>query len=98
MNTNKPPWGQSNGPESLDDLLQNMNFNFDKVPYYIGIGLIVLLALIGISTSFYTVQPEEEAVVKRFGKVVSVRGPGLHFKLPLGVDRAYRIPTQRVLK
>lgn len=48
--------------------------------------------------SFYTVQPEEEAVVKRFGRTIGVVGPGLHFKVPLGIDRAYRVPTQRVLK
>jgi membrane protease subunit HflK len=60
-----------------------------------GLGLLVL---IGVGTSFYTVQPEERAVVKRFGKVVSIREPGLHFKLPFWIDRAWPVPTERVLK
>lgn len=59
---------------------------------------LAFIVLAGAFTSFYTVQPEEQAVVKRFGKVVSTRDPGLHFKLPFGIDRNYNIPVQRVLK
>lgn len=59
---------------------------------------VVLLIIYGSVSCYYTVQPEEEAVVKRFGKVISVREPGLHFKLPFGVDRVQLVPTARVLK
>lgn len=59
--------------------------------------LIALVLIAGI-TSYYTVQPEEEAVVKRFGRVIAINGPGLHFKMPLGVDRVQFVPTARVLK
>jgi WD40 repeat protein/beta-lactamase regulating signal transducer with metallopeptidase domain len=51
-----------------------------------------------IATSFYTVQPEGQAVVKRFGRVIAIKPPGLHFKLPLGIDRQTFVPTARVLK
>lgn len=61
-------------------------------------GGLALLVLIGLATSFYTVQPEERAVVKRFGRVVSIQEPGLHFKLPFWIDRAWPVPTERVLK
>jgi membrane protease subunit HflK len=63
-----------------------------------GMGAAAVLLFVLALGSFYTVQPEEEAVVKRFGRTVGVVGPGLHFKLPLGIDRAYLVPTQRVLK
>jgi len=63
------------------------------------IGLTVLaLALLGGWTSYFTVQPEEEAIVKRFGKVVATKEPGLHFKLPFGIDKVRNVPTARVLK
>jgi len=66
---------------------------------YLVMVLIVLgLAVWGISSSFYTVQPEERAVVKRFGKVVSINEPGLHFKLPFGIDRVQKVATERVMK
>jgi membrane protease subunit HflK len=58
----------------------------------------VLALVIGSWTSAYTVEPEEQAVVTRFGKLLDVRGPGLHFKVPFGVDVATLVPTARVLK
>jgi hypothetical protein len=54
---------------------------------WVGLGVVALLALWGVSSLYYTVQPEERAVVKRFGKVVKINDPGLHFKLPFGIDR-----------
>lgn len=59
---------------------------------------IIALFVMGILTSFYIVQPEEEAVVKRFGKVVGQKEPGLHFKIPFGIDTAQMVPTARILK
>ena len=52
---------------------------------------------VGALTSYYIVQPEEEAVVKRL--VWSSRKRArLHFKLPFGIDTAQMVPTARVLK
>ncbi len=59
--------------------------------------LVALLAAVAYS-SFYTVEPDGKAVVKRFGAVVDIADPGLHFKLPLGIDTATFVPTERVLK
>ena len=67
------------------------------VPMVLG-GIVAVIALVGIYTSFYTVQPEGQAVVKRFGKVIAIKEPGLHFKLPYFIDRQYFVPTARVLK
>ena len=62
--------------------------------------LAVLLAvlLIAGATSYYIVQPEEEAVVKRFGRVIAIKEPGIHAKIPFGIDRVQAVPTARVLK
>ncbi|MAW06648.1 MAG: FtsH protease activity modulator HflK [Halobacteriovoraceae bacterium] len=61
--------------------------------------VIILLVLIGALSSFYTVEPDEEAVVLRFGKYTgSPKPPGLHFKLPFGVDRVIKVQTKRVLQ
>ena len=63
------------------------------------IGIAILIALIwGAFSAFYTVQPEERAVVKRFGAVVGITDPGLHFKIPFGVDQVQFVATERVLK
>ena len=62
--------------------------------------LIAVLALAGIVawTAFYTVPSDSVAVVQRFGRYVKNVPPGLHFKLPLGVDAATIVPVKRQLK
>lgn len=64
----------------------------------IGFGILALILLWGTFSSFYTVQPEERAVIKRFGAVITTADPGLHFKLPFGVDSVQLVKTERVLK
>jgi len=62
-------------------------------------GIVVLiLAVVLLWSSWFTVQPEETGVVQRFGEVVRTEGPGLHFKIPYGVETVRLIPTARVLK
>jgi membrane protease subunit HflK len=49
-------------------------------------------------TSYYTIPAESEGVVLRFGQYIKKVPSGLHFKLPLGIDRVIAVPTQRQLK
>mgnify|MGYP002778326905 CR=1 FL=1 len=65
--------------------------------YTLPLAAVVLVAW-GSLSAFYTVQPEQRAVVKRFGEVVAITDPGLHFKLPFGIDSVQRVATERVLK
>ena len=70
-----------------------------RIPFgLIGTGFVVLLLAWGVMSTYYTVQPEERAVVKRFGKVVKIADPGLHFKIPFGIDDVQLVATERVLK
>ncbi len=59
----------------------------------IGLGVVIVLW-----TSFYQIPPEEMGVILRFGKFVRTSEPGLHMKLPLGIERLRRVPVQRQLK
>jgi hypothetical protein len=59
----------------------------------VGAALIGLVALIIVFTSFYQVQPDEVGVIQRFGKHVRTTDPGLHFKIPFGVERLTRVPV-----
>jgi membrane protease subunit HflK len=61
------------------------------------IAAIVLVLALG-STAYYTVGPEETGVVLRFGRYDRLTGPGLHFKLPFGIESATRVKTGRVFK
>lgn len=57
--------------------------------------LIVLLVVAGGYASVYTVAPEETGVIQRFGRYVRVTGPGLHFKLPFGIETIRKVKTGR---
>jgi membrane protease subunit HflK len=59
---------------------------------------LAILILFGAFSCFYTVSPEAVAVVQRFGKYHSTAEPGLHFKLPLGIDTATIVPIRRQLQ
>ena len=58
----------------------------------------LILAVVIAWTSYYTVPAESEAVVLRFGKFLKIVEPGLHFKIPLGVDEYTEVQTRRQLK
>ena len=69
-----------------------------KIPARIlRIAVFAALVLLALTTMFYQVEPEEVGVVVRFGKYVKDSNPGLHFKLPFGIDQVYRVPIQRQL-
>ncbi|HIC17063.1 TPA: FtsH protease activity modulator HflK [Candidatus Poribacteria bacterium] len=66
-----------------------------KLVFWIFIALIVLIAA---STCFYTVKADEQALILRFGKHVDTTNPGLHFKLPFGIDKKFAVPVKQIFK
>ncbi len=68
------PWSQ---PSKLPQM------NFGKLPSGIfGIGALVLLALIVLFSTYFTIDQGERGVVLHYGAVAGEAEPGLHFKLP----------------
>ena len=57
-----------------------------------------VLAIIAAWSAVYAVPSDSVAVVQRFGKYLRDVPPGLHLKLPFGVDTATIVPTKRQLK
>jgi len=57
----------------------------------------VLLLVLGVG-SYYRVDPEETAVVQRFGKVVRTADPGPHFRIPFGIETVQKVRDRRVLQ
>jgi membrane protease subunit HflK len=58
--------------------------------------ILIIVAIIGVVSSFFTVKANEEAVILRFGRYVETVGPGLHYKLPFGIDRALPAEVKRI--
>ncbi|MGH7794067.1 MAG: FtsH protease activity modulator HflK [Candidatus Binatia bacterium] len=83
----------------LGEDLQRLRQQFENSSPAVLIPVLLILVVVPILwSSWYTVQPEETAVVQRFGRVHRTTGPGLHFKIPLGIESVTRVPTARVLK
>lgn len=82
MHNNTPP------PEvqAFINFLKKFRFSYLLLP----------LLVIGILGSYYTVQPDEEAVVIRLGKHQRNTQPGLHFKIPFGIDKIIKVKTKIV--
>ena len=71
---------------------------FPSGPHALLLLAVIALAIIGAWTSYYAVPSDSVAVVQRFGKYLKVVPPGLHFKLPIGIDETTIVPVKRQLK
>lgn len=85
-------------PDEFVSDIEKMKQDFKKAMRFVVPGLGLLLLVGFILSSFYTVEPDEEAVVIRFGDYHTTAQPGLHFKLPFGVDQVIKVKTRQVLQ
>ncbi|HUX12028.1 MAG TPA: FtsH protease activity modulator HflK [Spirochaetia bacterium] len=79
--------------------MQESQFRIPKLPFTLKPRTIVLIiiaivALVIVGGSFFVVDQTQEAVVLRLGKFNRTLGPGLHWKMPLGLEKNYNVPTQ----
>ena len=97
-------WGGGGKPTTdLEDLIRQGQDRLKRMAPSDGprtIIIIAVLALIawGAWSAYYTVPSDSVAVVQRFGKYLKEVPPGLHFKLPLGIDTTTIVPVKRQLK
>jgi|GEM_PF-597354 len=70
----------------------NHEYEVANIYYWLIILIAIILAL-GVTAlmSFYTIAPGENGVVVRLGKLHQVNGPGVHWKMPWGIDKLRRI-------
>ncbi|MCL2759359.1 MAG: FtsH protease activity modulator HflK [Treponema sp.] len=71
----------------------NMGKLSPKTLVFIIAGIVVLIFL---GTSIFIVDQTEQAVITRFGRFIGIREPGLHVKLPFGIDRNYTVNVRTV--
>jgi len=58
----------------------------------------VLVVLLLVWTSYFTVPADSVAVIQRFGQFIETADPGLHFKIPFGIDKVTLVAVRRQLK
>ncbi len=95
-------WGKGPSSEDLErkvvEIADHFKKKFSAQKGILPLLIVVVLLVIGAYSSMYEVDTEETGVVLRFGKFLGFADPGLNFKMPLGIDRVYLVPTGRVLK
>ena len=107
-NNDGPSQGSSGGgkrPPNIDDLAGQFQDSLKKIfpggknvpggKKPIGLFLIIAIAL-WLGSGFYRVLPDEQGVVLRFGKFVTLTQPGLNYHLPFPVERALTPKVTRV--
>ena len=83
MATNNYQWPPKNGGgQPIDGR---------KIGRIVLIAAIAIFVIVGIVTCFYTVDDKQQAVVTTFGRVTGTAEPGLHFKLPFGIQKAHKV-------
>ncbi len=82
------PLRESSLIEKLWQPLRNIGF----------IPLVLLVIGIALWTTWYTIPSDSVGMLQRFGKFQNEVQPGLHFKLPLGIDTVTIVPVKRQLK
>ena len=78
---------------------QPPKMNFPTVGWkWIVAAVVIVAAASGLKTSVYTVPTDSAGVVQRFGRYNRTTEPGIHLKMPLGIEEAVAVPVKKVQK
>lgn len=83
-------------PPDINYEILKLKESLSKLKGAIGSFIVIFLIVIAGFSSYYTVEPDEEAIVIRFGKYINTTQPGLHFKVPFGIDKVIKVKTKIV--
>ena len=59
---------------------------------------VAIVVVIIVATGFYSVGADEVGVIQRFGKYVRRTNPGLHLKIPFGIEAVRKVKVKKVFK
>lgn len=65
-----------------------------KLQRLVPLFIIIVVAALMVYSGVFAVDETEEAVILRLGRYNRTVGPGLHTKIPFGIERSYKVPTQ----
>lgn len=58
--------------------------------------VVPVLLIFWLLSGIYIVRPDEQAVVRRFGKAVRITEPGPHYRLPQPIERVDKVKVKKV--
>ena len=89
--------GPGGVPPQMGEIFNKFKGMGGKVPGLWIIAIAILIFYLG-SSIIYTVAVDEVGIVQRFGKYVRTTSPGLHFKLPRGIEKITPVKVKYVYK
>jgi len=93
----KQKMGRGGPPPQMDEVLSKFKGLKGKFRGFWAIIAIIVILII-ISSSFYTIGVNQVGIVQRFGKYVRTTSPGLNFKLPRGIEKLTKVPVRLIKK
>jgi len=85
--------GRGGAPPQMDEIVERIRkVKFPGGPLFIVLILIVIL----IITSVFTVKQNEVGIVQFFGRYVRTVDPGLNFKLPVGIEKVTKVNVREI--
>jgi len=82
-------------PDEIIDIGKKKISDSKKFIPLIILGFVILFGLKGL---IYSIGPDEVGVIQRFGKYTGQSMPGLHAKIPFGVDKVTPIKVKKIFK
>ncbi len=93
----KQKTGRGGNPPQVDDIIEKFKGLKGKVPgLWILIAVVILIII--LSSSFFTIGVDEVGIIQRFGRYVRTTSPGLSFKLPRGIEKLTKVKVRLVYK
>ena len=94
----RDPWSRGNGglPPDFEKIIENITRGFKAGKFNVLFIIAVILAAWIVFSSVYTVGVDEVGVIRRFGKYARTTTPGLHFKLPSGLETLTKVKVSYV--
>ena len=91
-------WEDISSPEDVIRAGKQSLNDFNKFLPMVPVLFLVILLIVGAMGSIYSIGPDEVGVMQRFGKYVRLSPPGLHAKIPFGIEKVTPIKVEKVYK
>ncbi len=88
-------WQNISTPNDLIDMIKQKFSQYSRYTVWI---VLVVLVIIGLTGVIYSIGPDEVGVIQRFGKYIGLSSPGLHTKIPFGIDKVTPIKVEKIFK
>lgn len=78
-------------PDTPEELFREGSRQFSHLNKWIPFLFVIFVVLLAVVTSFFVVEPNEVGVIRRFGKYTRTANPGLHWKLPVMIEKLDKV-------